>query len=632
MTVLPPQISRSRFPVPRPSPPRPPRWPGGGIGRGTAAGLLAGALAFAALPLAAQQAPPVPLDTLQVLGSRASPDLPLRTRSVQVLSRAELQGLPARTVADALRWGLGVELGERSPAQADLSVRGAGFEQVLVLVDGKRVSDPQTGHFDLNLAIPLDRVERIEILRGPASVLYGGDAVGGVVNVVTRDDPSWSFRGEWGSFGTRTLAGQGGVPLGPRGSLQLSGEMGNSDGHREGTDWEQLLGTAVLRLPLLGGSATGELSRGERDFGADGFYAPFPSFESTRATTASAGWRPLAPGRLELEPRITWREHTDDFILIREDPAFYRNQHVSTQLGGEVVGRLRLAPGVSVAVGGEGGRDRLESGTLGDREEERWALFGEGAWATGGGVDVSGGIRLDRHDRWGDFVSPSVAVAIPVEEDVRLRASWGRAFRGPSWTERHYTDPAHRASPELLPEESDAWEMGLTWEDGGDFRLDVAGFRRTSTNLIDWVRPAGSEALWETRNVTRARFKGLEAEARWEMGDGRSFFTGGTWLSVAAQVEEGVESKYALRPLRDQWIVGYSHRLPDDAVLTLRAVQGRRTGEESWVEVDLRLEVPLLGGHLNVDARNLTDADRPDLTGNPVAGRAIYVGYRLGSR
>lgn len=594
------------------------------------AALVAASLAILPAPGVEAQLQPVPLDTIPVLGSRVSVDLPLRTRSIQVIDGEELRSLPARSVADVLRWGLGVEVGTRSPAQSDLSIRGAGFEQVLVLVDGKRMSDPQTGHFDLNLAIPLDRVERIEILRGPASVLYGGDAVGGVVNVVTRDDPSWGFRGEGGSFGTRTFSGGGGVRLGGTGSLQLSGEMGSSDGHREGTDWEQVIGSAMLRLPLLSGRLTGEAGRGERDFGAADFYAPFPSFESTQTTTASLGWRTLRPGAFHLEPRVTWREHDDDFILIRDDPAQYRNQHVSTQLAGELVSRIRLSPALSLALGGEAGRDRLESGSLGDREEERWALFGEGAYTTGGGVDLSAGLRLDDHDRWGDFRSPSAAIAIPVDEDLRLRASWGKAFRGPSWTERHYSDPAHEASPDLRPEESEAWEVGFQWVDDGDFRLDAAMFRRTSRNLIDWARPHGSEALWETRNVAVARFRGLEAEARWALAGGSTFFTGGSWLSISAEVDEALESKYALRPLRDQWIVGYTYRLPDEALLTVRTVRARRTGEETYREVDFRLEVPALGGLLYLDLRNLTDSEHVDPTGNPVAGRAFYVGYRLG--
>ncbi|MGM0668652.1 MAG: TonB-dependent receptor, partial [Gemmatimonadota bacterium] len=174
---------------------------------------------------------PIPLDTLQVqVGSRASSRLPALTRSVQILDKGEIRALPVRTVSGLLEWATGVEVQSRSPAQSDLSIRGAGFEQVVVLVNGVRMSDPQTGHFDLNLTVPLDQVERIEILRGPASALYGADAVGGVVNVVTREGSSpWQGRVETGSWGSARISGSGGMEGILGFSLQGGGEVSRSD-------------------------------------------------------------------------------------------------------------------------------------------------------------------------------------------------------------------------------------------------------------------------------------------------------------------------------------------------------------------------------------------------------------------
>src|SRR5690606_6496015 len=134
---------------------------------------------------------------------RASAGLPVAARSVDVIGADAIAATPARTLADVLANALGVDLQPRSPAQADIALRGATFEQILVLVDGVRMSDAQTGHFDLDLAVPLSEVERIEILRGPATALYGSDAVGGVVNIVTRrGGERLRFGVEGGSFGT----------------------------------------------------------------------------------------------------------------------------------------------------------------------------------------------------------------------------------------------------------------------------------------------------------------------------------------------------------------------------------------------------------------------------------------------
>ena len=116
--------------------------------------------------LAGQQRP-TEMDTLRVQAvSRTNPNLPASTRSIQLLTAEEISSLPVRTISEALEWATGVEVLSRSPAQSDLSIRGASFEQVVVLVNGVRMSDPQTGHFDLDLAVPLESVERVEVLRG----------------------------------------------------------------------------------------------------------------------------------------------------------------------------------------------------------------------------------------------------------------------------------------------------------------------------------------------------------------------------------------------------------------------------------------------------------------------------------
>src|SRR5688572_14326699 len=125
------------------------------------------------------------LDTVEV-NSRAPMGGLAATRAVEIIDGRDIRNSPASTINDLLQWAFGVELMPRSPALADVGIRGSSFEQVLVLVDGIRMRDSQTGHFNLNLTVPLDQIERIEILRGPAASLYGSDAMGGVINVVTR--------------------------------------------------------------------------------------------------------------------------------------------------------------------------------------------------------------------------------------------------------------------------------------------------------------------------------------------------------------------------------------------------------------------------------------------------------------
>jgi iron complex outermembrane receptor protein len=184
----------------------------------TSAAALLGALSLSLFvwpsgPAAAQRAP-VRIDTLQTVGSRLPSGLAGHTRAVETLTREQIAALPVGTVTRALEWVFGTDVMSRSEAQADLSISGSSYEQVLVLVDGVPMSDPQTGHFDLDITVPLNRIERIEILRGPASATYGSDATGGVVNIVTREPATGAgFRLEAGSFGTVAGTVDGGYAI-----------------------------------------------------------------------------------------------------------------------------------------------------------------------------------------------------------------------------------------------------------------------------------------------------------------------------------------------------------------------------------------------------------------------------------
>ncbi len=510
---------------------------------------------------------PILLDTLQVqVGSRVSPQLPILTRSVQLMDREEIDALPVRTISGLLEWATSVEIQSRSPAQSDLGIRGAGFEQVVVLVNGVRMSDPQTGHFDLDLAVPLDQVQRLEILRGPASALYGADAVGGVVNIVTKGGGGeWQGRVEGGSRGAARISGGGGLEREGGFALRLGGELNRSDGHRAGTDFEAGLLHLALSHPLGSGRLSGDFGASRRDFGAEDFYAPYPSFERTRSYTSSLRWASEAARSLNVELGTSFRRHEDEFTLIRDNPEVYQNQHTSSQVGGDVLVRANDWLGIDLALGGEIFRDILLSNSLGDRDENRGAIFGEAVIGGAGDGVVSLGLRQDWHQGFGSFLSPSFSGSYSIGQNLRTRAAVGRSFRAPSWTERYYQDPVNVGREDLDPEKAWSGEVGLDVWKGSDFRLSLTAFVRRSEDLIDWAREVdgGPEVPWETRNVEEATFRGLEADLTLR-GPAETLWTlGGMLLSVDSKESAGYSSKYALRPLEEQVTLGVSRTFGD---------------------------------------------------------------------
>jgi vitamin B12 transporter len=584
-----------------------------------AAGLL---LALSAAPSLAQR--PLPLDTLHATGTRLH--APAAGRSLEVIDRAAIEQLPAASVADVLARALGVDLQRRSPAQADLSIRGGGFEHVLVLVDGVPVNDEQTGHFHLDLTVPLDAVERIEVLRGPASAVYGSAAVGGVVNIVTRGTGrEIAARAQGGSFGA--VSGGLEIAAGGGSGARLSLEHDRSDGHRTGTDHRMSQARLALAQGVAGGRLSGSVGYAARDFGANAFYAPFDSWEETRTLTAAIAWQG-PPATVSVAPRLSFRQHDDDFVLRRGDPAFYRNVHTSRQTALELVARVQGTSGLRAAVGAEGALANLRSRSLGDRDEHRLAAFAELVAGDVARNVLSVGLRADRHSSFGAFLSPSLAGYVSLGPAVRLRASAAGGFRAPSWTERYYEDPANVATADLAAEKFWNGELGVALAHG-KWNGDVAGFVRRATDLIDWARPAGAAtgAPWRTRNVQEATFAGLEAVTggRFQRLELRA---SAAVTSVAADAADGFVSKYALRPLDRAAALHGVLLLPANARLAGRASHARR-GEESWELLDVRLAVERGGAHLFLDATNLADARYRDIIGQPAPGRALAAGIRV---
>ena len=577
---------------------------------------------------AAAQRPPFALDTLRVqVGALSWSALPAAVRSVEVIDRARIQASPARTVADLLAWAVGVDVQPRSKAQADVAIRGSSFEQVLVLVDGVRVSDAQTAHFDLDTAVPLDEIERVEVLRGAASAQYGSDAMGGVIHIVTRRDGAAGGRLEAGSHGTAIAAASAALAVGS-GRARAGIEYDRSDGARAGTDHEIGQARAGVDVALAGGTVRADVAYAFRDFGAADFYAPFPSYERTRTLTADLGWSTIA-GSSAVEPRLSVRRHGDEFILRRDDPAFYRNVHTGWQYGGALHARHAFSSRVRVAAGGELFADRLESNALGERSATRAATFGELSAGAPGRWLLQSGVRIDWHSEFGDFVAPSAAAAFWPAERLRLRGSAGRSFRAPGWTERFYEDPANIGSPALLPERAWMAELGaeLTFDVA---RIDIAAFIRDAEQLIDWARAQGADpnAPWRTMNIEDATFRGVEAllAVRGPLAIGWSL--AGSVLSVDAAEAGGYISKYALRPLAHTAVLAADRTIAGGLDVGAKLRNARRVGEDAHTVADVRLSYRRGAVRVFADLTNLTDEEYLDVSVQSAPGRQLRIGVR----
>jgi outer membrane cobalamin receptor len=599
-----------------------------------------------------QKAPPTDRqrfeETVVVTGSAEPVRLLELGRSLDALDGRRIAELPVRSLDGALRLMTGAEVRARGEGgtQADFSLRGGAFGQTLVLVDGVRLNDSQTGHHNGDIPVPLDDVERIEVLAGPGSSLYGADALGGVIQIVTRESgPRLQGRLAGGSAGfadgaiSARVAG-GGVAAALSLSAQRSGgfllprepgarglplpEDTIPDLRASDRDYRVLSGRARLSA---GRNTRLTLSHVDKGFGALGFYGPAPSREWTTQSLAALDHSFSAGRRLGGSLQLFARAHSDHFLYDRRNPSLSENRHRSRSLGAAL--RLHRAfGGLRLSAGAEAGADWVASTNLGDHGFGRASLFaeGEGRW---GPVVARPGLRLDAYGRFGSALSPSLALAGPLHTGLRWRASAGRAFRVPTFTELYYHDPNNLGSPDLRPESAWGGDAGLDLDLGRTGSASLTVFDRRETNVIDWVRPSTAER-WQTENIRDVATHGVEASAREPLGP-IALRARYAWLESSAPTLT-LQSKYVLDFARHVFGLDLSAQLPGALRLAPTLEYRRKVDGRDWWRLDVRLARPLGRLELFADGRNLLDERYQEVIGAAMPGRSLALGLRLALR
>ncbi|MCU0255518.1 MAG: TonB-dependent receptor [Vicinamibacterales bacterium] len=563
-------------------------------------------------------------ETVVVTGAAVPLPFETLTRSVRSIDREELARLPLASVADVLRLVGGVDVRARGThgVQTDFALRGANFAQALVLVDGVRINNAQTGHHNGDWPVSLDQVERIEVLLGPGSSLYGADAFGGTINVITRRAAGVSsVTLEGGSYG---LVSGGGTTGFIRGAIaqQVSLSASRSSGFEFDRDFRTV--TAGSRTSV-GSRTVIDVGVADKAFGANGFYGNSPSKEWTTQVTATMS-HALAVGRRHaVSAQASYRAHRDRFLWDVRRPGLFENRHRTYAAVAAVRAHVELAPQWRVAGGAEQAGDWLRSSNLGDHEVARTGAFVELQGAIGPRVTVASGLRLDRYSTFGTSWNPSLGASAWVSSSVRLRASLARAFRVPSFTERFYRDPAHLANADLVPERAWGSEVAADWVPHPEWLVTATLFDRRERDVIDWVK-ARPQDVWQTQNIRRVASRGGEAGVRRLFGAGARVSLDYAFTDVAPEALD-LLSKYTLDYARHGLAVGASAPLPGQLAVGGRVELRKRTGRDAYTLVDLRVSRGFGAFSAYVNGTNLLDADYQEIRGVNMPGRWLSVGF-----
>ena len=545
-------------------------------------------------------------------------------RPVRVLDASELPA--AASTADLLRLDPSLDLRARAPGgvQGDISIRGAGFGQTLVLLDGLRLNDAQSGHHNLDIPVPPDALARVEVLKGSGSAWYGSDAVGGVVNLITREPEASEFRlrAGGGSFGGNRQSGVASV-IWRAVSQQISFARDFSSGFAPDRDYRNLSLASITRARTALGSTTLTLAHTDRPFGADQFYGNYDSWERTRAWFGSI--------RQQLgeatEASFAFRRHTDLFVLYRDRPEVFTNRHATESAQGALRRRQTMSRGIAVHYGGEWYRDTIRSTNLGEHARQRGAAYAALDARAAGRFSFSAAAREEFHPGRREF-SPTVAAGWWGSPHWKLRAGAGHAFRLPSYTDLYYHDPANIGSPDLRPETAWNYEAGADWYAGSRLQGGVTVFHRRERNGIDYVRRSPAD-IWRATNFQRLNFTGVEAAVTIAPVRAHRVELGYTALRGTGEGAAGWMSKYAFNYPRHNGSVTWRSVLPGGVAVRTRVSVLARLARQPYAVWDA--SAAYTRGRLRpfVECGNISGTVYQEIPGVAMPGRGIAGGAEI---
>ena len=481
------------------------------------------------------------------------------TRSVLVLEREEIEALPISTAEELLKFISGFDFQSRGAfgLQVDPSLRAGSFEQTLILIDGVKFTDPQTGHNTLNLPLTLDDVERVEILKGPGSRLFGPNAFTGIINIITRQSRQNSF-----DLGIK--AGQHnfqeiktGLDLAASHFKNLfSFSTRKSTGYTHNTDFNQTAAFNRVQYDYSSGTLVLQTGYAEKAFGANGFYSPgFPDQWEKIKTTFLALDSNFYGKDLILQPRIYWRHSADEFLLDRHNPSFYHNLHHNDSYGGEITASL-FTPYGQTSTGVEWQQEKIDSDRLGQHTRTFLGLFLEHQYSRKQLTLLFGGVAYN-YPGYGWKIWPGVELNYRYSRKLSQFVSYNQSFRLPTFTELYYYDPANQGNSQLKPEEARELEIGWRYTDNF-IELETSFFLRKAFNLIDWVKASLNDP-WRAENITKINTTGIETNltARKELLRILRLFDGLglSYVNYSSKKEfPDYLSKYVLSSLKNQLI------------------------------------------------------------------------------
>jgi vitamin B12 transporter len=614
----------------------------------------------------------VAVDEVIVSAQRVPVAISQVARVVKVIGKEELQSAPVQSLQDLLRYALDVDVRQRGNlgVQTDLSIRGGSFDQVLILLNGININDPQTGHHSLNLPVSFDAIDKIEILEGPAARIYGPNAFSGAINIITGTDARSNLK-------VQLSKGQNNYhDLGASATI-VSGKVKNffsvdnraSDGYIKNTDFNLTDAFYQGSVKTKIGDLNWQLGNSSRGFGANSFYTPaYPDqYEQVKTTFASVKLETNT--KIHFIPSIYWRRNQDHFELFRYPeliPSWYKtdNYHLTDVYGANLNAWFATSFG-KTAFGADFRQEDILSNVLGtplgtpinvpgesghtfNKSDERKniSLFAEHS-ITFNKIRISAGAMANSNTQLGSSWSlfPGADLSYSITNQYKWYSSVNSSLRMPTFTDLYYSSATNIGNASLKPEKAFEAEAGFKYQFEG-IEGHLSYFHRDGTDIIDWVKRP-SDNVWYAENITSLKTDGLEFSAKInpsKLLNHKIFIHSVNFsMSILNQGKQSgiYSSKYVLDYLKNKINLGLTHKIArnltanwqfsyQDRNGTYTYWDGSRYGAETaykpFVLVDTRIQYQPKRTTYYLEAANLLDQKYTDFGNVSEPGRWIKFG------
>ncbi|KFF74523.1 TonB-dependent receptor [Chryseobacterium sp. P1-3] len=571
------------------------------------------------------------IESIEFQGKFISTPYKSANQNITVITKEEIVNSPARSIDEILQQVPGMDIRRRGAngVQSDIGFRGSSFEQVLLLLNGIRMNDSQTGHNNMNIPVDLDEVEKIEIIKGPAARRFGQNAYAGVINIITRINPGKRVKisaegGDYSTYGLGFNAQLGNEKF----SNALQANSASSQGYMYNTDYEIRNVFYQGKLNLQNGDLRLQAGFSEKKFGANGFYsskAATEQYEETQASIVSIAYQQRF-GKLRLNSNVYWRRGQDMYLFNRQNPSIYRNMHIGNNVGGEVNSSYQWGLGTT-GVGVELRKELLVSSNLGNPDrfvsqvffEHHFSLFDKK-------LNISPGISWANYSKEGNFFYPGLDVGYNFNPNSKIYGNIAKVHRVPTFTELYYISKTEQGNPELLPENALSSEIGYQYQNNR-ILAKISGFMRNSDNSIDWVKNSIDDMVWHALNVGEIKTRGIEAEINHKATDWLRYSLGYTYIDSSYKESNDFISRYILDNLRHQFVAKLETKFFGNFTNELVYRYNERVNLGTYNLLDEKLSFNQKDYSVYVLINNITNTKYTEAFGVEMPQRWFHIGF-----